>query len=229
MTLALAPNAGPGIPLCTAATSLASPPAQWGFVGTWVTPGTRCVPEMELCVWSDGTDSVTAAKFYAGVLQNFAIAGTTFTTTFAASTLTSTAHGLNTGDGPVQLTTTGALPAGLLAATNYWVVRVDANTLQLCTSLANAMASTPVTASFTDNGTGTQTYTGVSSQRVHWLQTRDVNGDLLGPAGDGAITLTSVLGYRARFFHSPTVVAYALTATLSASTISASVYPIQSR
>lgn len=61
-------------------------------------------------------------------------------------------HGRDTGTGPVTLTTMGTLPAGLTPATSYWLIRVDADTLKLATSQANATAGTAV--AFTDNGTG---------------------------------------------------------------------------
>lgn len=81
-----------------------------------------------------------------------------FTATFSTSTFTLTAHGLFTGDGPLRPSNTGgALPAGLNAATNYWVIKIDANTFKLATSAANAFAGTNVT--ITDNGTGQQTLT----------------------------------------------------------------------
>ena len=84
--------------------------------------------------------------------------GQTFTTTFAADTLTITTHGLTTGDGPFALTTDGTLPAGLSEKPIlYWVFVVDANTLQLTTGgRINALG--PVS-TFTDDGTGTHTLT----------------------------------------------------------------------
>jgi hypothetical protein len=74
-----------------------------------------------------------------------------------ADTLQLTAHGLLTGDGPVQLTTTGTLPAGATLATDYWVVRSSANLLRLATSVVNAMAIPAVVVDLTDAGTGTHT------------------------------------------------------------------------
>lgn len=44
----------------------------------------------------------------------------------------------------VRLTTTGTLPAPLLTATDYYVIVVDANTIQLATSLANALAGVAI-------------------------------------------------------------------------------------
>lgn len=55
----------------------------------------------------------------------------------SANTLTVPAHGLLTGDGPVQLASSGSLPAPLLADTDYWVIVVDANTLRVAASYSD--------------------------------------------------------------------------------------------
>jgi len=89
---------------------------------------------------------------------------TTTATTFAfdsvdhtVDTLTKTAHGMVTGQGPIQLTTATTLPTGLSLATDYYVIRIDANTMKLASTRANAVALTAVT--FSDNGTGAHTLT----------------------------------------------------------------------
>lgn len=80
----------------------------------------------------------------------------TFTTTHAADTLTIASHGFADGDGPFRVSSSGNdLPDGLAANTNYWVIVVDENTVQLASSRANALAGTEVT--FDDDGTGTHT------------------------------------------------------------------------
>lgn len=61
----------------------------------------------------------------------------------ANDTITLTAHTLKTGD-LVQLTTTLTLPTGLSLATDYYVINIDANTIALATSYANALANTRV-------------------------------------------------------------------------------------
>lgn len=79
----------------------------------------------------------------------------TFTITVAApAVVTLTAHGLATGDS-IYLTTTGALPTGLAVNTRYWVVKVDANTFNLSTTLANALAGTKITTTGTQSGVHT--------------------------------------------------------------------------
>ena len=87
----------------------------------------------------------------------------TTVTTASAATFTAavtdictiTAHGYYTGL-KVAATTSDTLPAGL-SATNYYVIRIDANTFYLATSAANAIAGTRV--DITDTGTGTHTLT----------------------------------------------------------------------
>ncbi len=88
--------------------------------------------------------------------QLYPFVGKVFTAVNATETFTATAHGLQTGDGPVQVSNAGgALPTGLAAATDYWVIKVTANTFKLATSFLNAMAGTNLLIS--TDGTGTQT------------------------------------------------------------------------
>src|SRR5678815_4785658 len=84
--------------------------------------------------------SVASALLLTPILIAQVIADTVFTAANATETFTATAHGFQTGDGPVQVSTTGALPAGLLVATDYWVIRLTADTFKLATSSANALA-----------------------------------------------------------------------------------------
>jgi hypothetical protein len=70
--------------------------------------------------------------------------------------ITETTHGYVTGD-VGQLTTSGALPTGFSASTDYFVIRVDADSYQLASSYANALAGTQIRP--TALGTGNQTFT----------------------------------------------------------------------
>jgi len=71
------------------------------------------------------------------------------------NTFTITGHQFNTGQS-ITLTTSGALPTGLAIATTYYIIKVDANTISLATTLANALAGTVIT--FTSSGSsGVQT------------------------------------------------------------------------
>jgi microcystin-dependent protein len=59
----------------------------------------------------------------------------------------------------VRATTTGALPTGLALATDYFVIRMSATTIKLASSLANAIAGTPIDITATGSGTHTLTCT----------------------------------------------------------------------
>jgi len=122
----------------------------------------------------DGTnellvDPSTGARAAAdGTLSNVTkphtFADITFTTTHASELVNATAHGLKTGDGPFQLENTGgALPAGYSTLTNYWWIWRSANTGQLASSLANALAGTPVM--ITGDGTGTHKIVDIATTR----------------------------------------------------------------
>lgn len=52
----------------------------------------------------------------------------------------------------IAVVSTGTLPTGITAATTYWAIRVSATSIKLATSLANALAGTPV--DITAAGTG---------------------------------------------------------------------------
>lgn len=80
------------------------------------------------------------------------LVGTLTVTIAAPAVVTLNNHGLQTGD-QVYLTTTGALPTGLSTNTLYYAVRIDANTFNLATSRANAVAGTKITTSGTQSGT----------------------------------------------------------------------------
>ncbi len=67
--------------------------------------------------------------------------------------VTVVAHGLETGYGPVQLSTAGTPPTGLPEETNFWIISTGTNTLKFATSKANAEAGTEI--DITAAGTGT--------------------------------------------------------------------------
>lgn len=104
--------------------------------------------------------SVTGNGTVGGTLtvgpQALSFTSFTFTADSTTDQLTALFHPLQTGDGPVQVSNSGGgLPGGLASATNYWVIRVTGNALQLATSLVNALSG--VVIDITSNGTGTQT------------------------------------------------------------------------
>ncbi len=81
-----------------------------------------------------------------------------------AGSFTSATHGMKIGTKAI-LTTSGTAPTGLTAGSSYFIGVPDANTIKLCTTLANAVAGTGI--ALTSNGTGNQiitptTYTAVT-------------------------------------------------------------------
>lgn len=99
----------------------------------------------------------------------------TFTADSTTDKLTKTTHGLETGDGAVSVSNAGGgLPAPLTAGTIYYVIKFDANTFYLATSLANAYAGTHI--DITTNGTGTQTLTAGASGPPTTACTRGLDG-----------------------------------------------------
>lgn len=209
--------------VANAATALPFPPVVSGFPTGWTSAGNNtCVPEFDLEIWANATVNLTLARLYGGISQPLVVADFTFT---AATTdiVTATAHGLETGDGPLFGTSSGTLPAGLTLATGYYAIKIDANTFYVATSRQNALAGTRV--DITGTGSGTHTFADDSTtERVHWHSL-----GLLGDAQDGAIGLTLAQGYMLRCRHHPRVIAYAVSATLSAANATTvSIYPIQS-
>ena len=86
--------------------------------------------------------------------KEWEVAYTSFNTSNEQITLTtgSTDHGLETGD-PVKYVKGDTLAASLTDVTTYYVIKVDANTIKLATTSANATAGTAI--NITSQGTGT--------------------------------------------------------------------------
>lgn len=104
-----------------------------------------------LLCYGAAVSRATYANLFAAIVP---VLGT-FTVTIAnPNVVTLNGHGLVTGDA-VYLTTTGALPTGLAADTLYYVLRVDDNTFNLCTTRANAHAGTRITTTGTQSGVHT--------------------------------------------------------------------------
>lgn len=67
--------------------------------------------------------------------------------------------------GPIRFTTTGTLPSPFVIATDYWLVILDADTVMIATSRANAVEEVPVVIDIVDGGVGTHTIVGTDDTR----------------------------------------------------------------
>ncbi len=116
---------------------------------------------------------------------------TVTTVTAAADSLTITAHGRATGDGPVHAETTSTLPDGYEADTDYYAIVIDANTIKLAESVADAIAGTAV--AIADAGTGTMTLVDPGTAVRPYLVTRQAAGTrTLGVYTAGATTTVAL-------------------------------------
>ena len=110
---------------------------------------------------------------------------TTFTVDAATEIFTSNAHGMYTGEILQVSNSGGALPGGLSAATDYYVIRIDANTFYLATTLTNAQAGTNLLVS--SAGSGTNSYQEIGPYMVI--------SDQAAPAANSSAMIIRV-GYR---------------------------------
>lgn len=94
-----------------------------------------------------GAGTIAGVETTPGVLGDISVANDTFI---------EVAHGYATGlKGQVSTSTT--LPGGVVAVTDYWIIKIDADTFKLASSLENALAGTPLV--ITSIGVGNQTFT----------------------------------------------------------------------
>ncbi len=95
----------------------------------------------------DTAGNITSAHTTTGVASKVDV---------SANTISITTHGLTDGL-KGQASSTSTLPAGLSTSTDYFVIVVDANTIKLAASYANAIAGTAI--DITDQGTAGATHT----------------------------------------------------------------------
>ena len=98
-----------------------------------------------------------------------------------ADTLTIMNHGLGNGDGPFQLSTTGTLPGNTAPSTNYWVIVIDGNTVQLADTFQKTGGTQPLGSSnpktpldLTSAGSGTLTIASTASTLQAGKEIKDI-------------------------------------------------------
>jgi Flp pilus assembly protein TadG len=120
-----------------------------------------------------------------------------------SDTFSVSSHGLSTAMGPVMVSSSSTLPAPLSAATNYWVIKTNSNTLKLATSASNASAGTAVNITSVGTNGATLTLTGVSQVsdtlllKAHGMATADgpINAYISSNAGTVPTGLTATTDY----------------------------------
>lgn len=207
---------GSPVTMHSAAATLPSPPVRGAPVEHW--DGGQ--PEsFDVVISGSTTIAATVLEVVAGRKESQVIADDNVDTVdFANNELDITGHAYRTGDGPLRLTTSNTLPAGLELATDYYAIYVGANTIQLAASFEDALLGNAV--AFTDGGTGTHTISDTADTlRLNWTS--------VGFLGDaGSVDLTASKGHRSRVEFSPDCDAYALVGTLDTGTVTARVIPV---
>ena len=122
-------------------------------INTQVFAGVVTAPNVYSATGAAGSGSITVTQTHTG---------TASTVNPFTNTISITAHGQTTGSAVVA-STSSALPSPL-TATTYYVIYVDANTIQLATTLAHAVSGTAIV--LTTSGVGTQTLTPSSLSQV---------------------------------------------------------------
>lgn len=113
----------------------------------------------------------------------------TFTSTgvdVVLNSVLSTAHGFATGR---KIALTGAGLPGGLSATNYWMIKVDANNLKFAATLADAIAGTAIDLTTVGSGTSTMTPAALSGCSV---KLQESNTDVTADYVDIASMTTSI-------------------------------------
>lgn len=82
----------------------------------------------------------------------FNAAGTVSAVTIGSDSLTVNSHPFDTGD-RIFISSTGTIPGGLSALTEFFVIDTDANTIKLASTKANAIANTAIDITSTGSGT----------------------------------------------------------------------------
>lgn len=132
--------------------TVTTPPANIArMTGEIVAWALRTAPTGWLFCDGSAVSRSTYSALFAAVTPTL---GTVTITIASPGVVSLTAHGMLTGDA-IFLTTTGALPTGLTANTQYWVIKNDANSFWLATSAANAAAGTKINTSGSQSGTHT--------------------------------------------------------------------------
>lgn len=183
-------------------------------------------PEFEIEINADATDSLSLVQLYACRLAAGALTDDDFTS--SGATHSATGHDFRPGDGPVNVSSSGTLPAGLSADTPYFIEVVSGNTFKLHTERAGAVkgdSETEVTT--TDTGTGTHTLSAVTASENPDDNTQRFRSTLIGDLNSSVnVEVDATTSYMERVNHSPLAQYYFLTASGAGETLEIKATPI---
>lgn len=206
-------------------TSAPTPPVRnsgngWGLVPSAWKAG--AVEEAEFKLHAAASNAITAARLLGGSLEPQVLTDDDVDTVDATDNeLDIASHAYVTGDGPIRLTTSGTLPAGLAIGTDYWIIVMSSGAISLAETFERAMKGIEIDFGAGSAGTHTVVDT-ATTKRVKWM-----SHGLLGESGDGAVALTALVGYRVRVKHSPETVVYGFVGTFgSAEATTATMTPL---
>lgn len=118
--------------------------------------GTMLFEQTVIGATTDPVTGIKAANTVNGMTVTIVTSGTGSDINVPDSEITILNHGYVEGT-EGQLTTTGTLPDPFLVATDYYIIPVDANTVQLAASYEDALAGTAI--AIVDEGDGIHTFT----------------------------------------------------------------------
>ncbi len=124
------------------------------------------------------TGSGTAVAVQAAQAATSLAGGVTSKFNLVTDKITIATHGFYPGL-KLRLTSTGTLPTGLATSTDYYVIVIDANTIQLSATLAGALAALKVPVDITAYGTTgeTATFTPVAVSGVSYKLQKSISWD----------------------------------------------------
>ncbi len=175
-------------------------------VGSTITGGIN-VYVVERPLTGAGTEDFTTSNLRQTYADSIATAYNTVATFNGATAvdpstnlITLTGHSLTTGQKVLYSNGGGTSITPLVTATNYYVIVIDANTIKLATTYANAVADTPVPIDITVDGVGASHTIGFATTAKFLLQNGSIakvelRTDALAPSLAALLTDTVTLSY----------------------------------
>lgn len=149
-------------------------------LGTAIFPFT--LQPVDLVAKSIGYLSISSMQFESRVQQTFSSISDTFTTDYATNSDLTVSVDFALSGHKVRVSSSGTLPNPLQADKDYYIVYLNATTIRLALTLADAYAGNYVT--LTTNGTGTHTID-LYSKSISMYQQKSLSASIVFGTSDG--------------------------------------------